>query len=182
MDYLLSRGLTGCITSLHDCKGCGTGGSEVRRRRAEIGNSRSSLISKPTAIKKITYKGTKPDAHQKHSAQVLTNKQFHTRTWGEQGVKYTTLNEGNGNQVCRKTRQNKWKMKSDRRWLEDRWRRTPAEQGEESTSVEVVTMTYSLDRHYTQKKLHDTPKVCRPQIDPSPKIAQQTRWEIHLNW
>jgi hypothetical protein len=31
---------------------------------------------------------------------------------GGQGVKYTTLNEGNGNQVCRKTRQNKWKMKS----------------------------------------------------------------------
>ena len=31
---------------------------------------------------------------------------------GEQRVKHTTINEGNENQVCRKTRQNKWKMKS----------------------------------------------------------------------
>jgi hypothetical protein len=30
---------------------------------------------------------------------------------GEQRVKYTTINEGNENQVCRKTRQNKWKIK-----------------------------------------------------------------------
>jgi hypothetical protein len=34
---------------LGGCKGCITGGSEVRRRRAELGNSQSSLISKPTA-------------------------------------------------------------------------------------------------------------------------------------
>ena len=31
---------------------------------------------------------------------------------GTERVKYTTMNDGNGNQVCKKTRQNKWKMKS----------------------------------------------------------------------
>ena len=41
-----------------------------------------------------------------------TDKQFHTKTWGKQRVKYTTHNEGNENQVCVKTRQNKWKMKN----------------------------------------------------------------------
>ena len=48
--------------------------------------------------------------------QALTNKQFHTRTWGEQRVKYTTIHDGNGNQMCKKTRQNKWKMK---KWIDN---------------------------------------------------------------
>ena len=40
------------------------------------------------------------------------NKQYRTRTWGEERVKYTTCIWWNWNQVCGKTRQNKWKMKS----------------------------------------------------------------------
>jgi hypothetical protein len=63
------------------------------------------------------------------------------RHWGKQRVKYTTHNEGNENQVCGKTRKNKWKM--NRRWLED-WR-TPPEQGEASTSAEVTTAPHRPD-------------------------------------
>ena len=52
--------------------------------------------------------GTKPFAHQSPCAQALTINNPTQR----QRVKYTTINEGNEKQVCRKTRQNKWKMKS----------------------------------------------------------------------
>ena len=40
------------------------------------------------------------------------NMQYHTKTWGKQRFKYTMHNEGNENQVCGKTRQDKWKMKN----------------------------------------------------------------------
>jgi hypothetical protein len=92
------------------CKGCGTGGSEVRSWRAEIGNSRSNLILKPTAIKKEPTWVQNPTCN---SNIVHKHLRTNNSTQGHGGrVKYTTLNEGNGNQVCRKTRQNKWKMKS----------------------------------------------------------------------
>ena len=70
----------------------------------------AAYLSKPTASRTTKY------GYKTHRAPVKMctstyNKQFHTQTWGEQRVKYTTSNEGNVNQVCGKTRQNKWKMK-----------------------------------------------------------------------
>jgi hypothetical protein len=53
------------------------------------------------------------------------------------GVK--TSNDGNVNQVCGKTRQNKWKMKGGLAMAKRPASRPPNEQGEEPTSAEVVT-------------------------------------------
>jgi hypothetical protein len=60
---------------------------------------------------------------------------------GEQRVKYTTRNEGTKNQVCGKTKQNKWKMKNGSAMARRPVMSTA--EGEEPTSVEVVTLILS---------------------------------------
>ena len=93
------------------CNGMRTGGREVRRRRVKTDLQRCHLKNRTTVNRTINqWTGqTKPSIHQ-HNVHKHYKKQFRTRTWGGQRVKYTTCNWWNWNQVCGRTRQNKWKM------------------------------------------------------------------------
>ena len=69
--------------------------------------------------------GTKPVAHQTTMCTSTYNKQYHTKTWGEQRVKYTTHNEGMKTRCVGKQDKTNGKWKMDWRWLEDRRRLPP---------------------------------------------------------
>jgi hypothetical protein len=72
------------------------------------------------------------------------NKQSHTKTWGGNRGLNTQVNEGIETRCVEKQDKINGKWKVDRRWLETRWRRAPPEQGEDPTSLEVVTTAYIL--------------------------------------
>ena len=71
------------------------------------------------------YNGTKPLRTPDITCTYTYNKQFRTRTWGKQRVKYTTCNYGIGTRCVGRQDKTNGKWKVDRRWLEGRRHRPP---------------------------------------------------------
>ena len=73
---------------------CVTGGREVRRKRAKLGNQRSSFIHKSTGNQDNKQMGTKPVAHQRKRAHVLTINNPTQRHGGNRGLNIQQVIEG----------------------------------------------------------------------------------------
>jgi hypothetical protein len=74
------------LSTIGIVRDCVTGGREVRRRRAKLGNQRSSFIHKTTGNQNNKQMGTKPVAHQRKCAHALTINNSAQRYGGNRGL------------------------------------------------------------------------------------------------
>jgi hypothetical protein len=93
------------------CKGCILVAEKSDAEEQKLCFQRRSLIIKINRKTEQSINGYITRRTRDITCTSTYNKQYRTRTWGEQRVKYTTCNWWNWNQVCGKTRQNKWKIK-----------------------------------------------------------------------
>ena len=128
------------------CNAVRAGGREVRRRRMNLVKTELFIKhlkkTQRTKVYKNNIIGCKTECTPAKNTHLHTTNNLWQGHEGKQRVKYTACNEWDWNQVCRKTRQNQWKMKNGSMMAKGRWldRRTPPEQGEGPTSAEVVTV------------------------------------------